>query len=78
MGAASFGVTQPDHAAEARLAAALEEAAAVGVGGIHAAVAERAAQVIDLADEFAVPVVSSRDETERAGVCCADDVIGVS
>lgn len=66
--AAAFEVTHPDRVAEARLAAALEEVAAVGVAGIQGAVAERAGQLIDIADEFAIPVSSSRDETERAGI----------
>ena len=35
---------------------------------INAAVAERVSRVIELADEYALAVVSSRDEQERAGI----------
>jgi selenocysteine lyase/cysteine desulfurase len=67
-GAAAFQVTNPDPIAQARFATALEDLADVGVAAVSAAVAERATRVIDLADEFAVPVVSPRDEAERAGI----------
>lgn len=67
-GARAFRVSNGDHIAEARFAAALEEVEAVGVPAIHAAIAENVTQVIDVADEFTVPVVSSRDERERAGI----------
>jgi len=67
-GARAFQVTNPDPIAQARLATAIEGVVDVGVPAIAAAVADRAARVIDLADEFAVPVVSSRDESERAGL----------
>jgi len=66
--ASAFEVSHPDRVAEARLAAALEEVAAVGVAQIEAAVGERAGQLIDLADQFAIPLSSSRDESERAGI----------
>ena len=39
-----------------------------GVGAINARIAERVSDVIDLADEFAIPVVSPRAESERAGI----------
>ncbi len=67
-GAARFLISNPDPIAEARLAAALEEMAAVGVPALSARLAEKVARVIDLADEFAVPVVSPRAEAERAGI----------
>ena len=67
-GAAAFQVTNPDPIAQARFATALEDLADVGVAAVSRAVAERATRVIDLADEFAVPVVSPRDEAERAGI----------
>jgi len=60
-------VSNPDPIAQARLAAALEEIAAAGVPAINAAITERVSRVIELADEFALAVVSSRDEQERAG-----------
>lgn len=66
--AKAFTVSNPDRVAEARLAAALEEIAAVGVPEISAAVADRAARVIDLADEYGIAVASSRAENERAGI----------
>ena len=64
----AFTVSNPDRIAEARFAAALEEVARVGVGRIQSDVAARADAVIELADEFAIEVVSSRDGSERAGM----------
>ncbi|MCU1445905.1 MAG: Aminotransferase, class [Cryobacterium sp.] len=66
--ASAFRVTNADGVAQGRFAAALEEIAAVGVSAIEAAVGANAAQLIDLADEFALPVRSSRDVRERAGL----------
>lgn len=66
--ARAFRVSNPDPIAEARFAASLEEMAQTGVAEINAAVAERVSQAIELADEFAIAVVSSRDERERAGI----------
>jgi selenocysteine lyase/cysteine desulfurase len=67
-GAGAFRISNPDSMAQARFAAALEEITAVGVATIEAAVTENVTRLIDLADEFAVPVASSRDERERAGI----------
>jgi len=67
-GANGFRVGNGDPIAEARFATALEEIDAVGVGRIEAAITDNVNELIDLADEFAVPVVSSRDERERAGI----------
>jgi selenocysteine lyase/cysteine desulfurase len=66
--AKAFTVGYPDPVAQARLAAALEEIASVGVGAIRSRVMERTTRVIDLADEFGIPVSSSRAESERAGI----------
>jgi selenocysteine lyase/cysteine desulfurase len=66
--AAAFQVSNPDPIAQGRLAASLEEIAAVGVAAINARVSQRVARIIDLADEFAIPVVSPRAEPERAGI----------
>lgn len=67
-GAKAFRVSNPDPIAEARFAVVLEEIARVGVPAINAAIAERVSEVIELADEFAIAVASSRDEQERAGI----------
>jgi selenocysteine lyase/cysteine desulfurase len=67
-GARAYRVSNPDPIAEARFAAALEDIAQAGVPAINTEVTERVSRVIELADEFAVPVVSSRDEQERAGI----------
>ncbi|MGO4593320.1 aminotransferase class V-fold PLP-dependent enzyme [Leifsonia sp. 2TAF2] len=67
-GARAFSISNPDLVAEARFAAALEEVAAVGVDAIADAVADNVEQVLQLADEFAVPVGSSRSPAERAGI----------
>lgn len=67
-GPRKFQVSNPDPIAQARLAGALEEIAAVGVTELNAAIADRATRIIDLADEFAIPVLSSRALPERAGI----------
>ncbi|WP_350349436.1 aminotransferase class V-fold PLP-dependent enzyme [Agromyces sp. G08B096] len=67
-GASAYRVSNPDPIAEARFATALEEIDRVGVAEISRAIAERVSLVIELADEFAIPVSSSRDEQERAGI----------
>lgn len=67
-GASAFRVSAADPLAAARLAAALEELQDVGVPAVAEAIADRATQLIDLCDEFALPVLSSRDERERAGL----------
>ena len=50
------------------MAAALEDIARTGVPAINATITEWVSRVIELADEFALAVVSSRDEQERAGI----------
>ncbi len=67
-GAGAFEVSNPDPIAQARFAAALEEIAEVGVSAINARIAQQTARIIALADEFALEVVSPRDDTERAGI----------
>ncbi|WP_166878119.1 aminotransferase class V-fold PLP-dependent enzyme [Salinibacterium sp. ZJ450] len=67
-GAAAFTVSNPDPIAEARFAAALEQIAVVGVSDIRQRISGTVSQIIDIADEFVIPVSSSRDETERAGI----------
>ncbi|GAA4179769.1 aminotransferase class V-fold PLP-dependent enzyme [Gryllotalpicola koreensis] len=66
--AKAFTVSNPDRVAQACFAAALEEIAAVGVAEISAAVADSAARLIDLADEYGIAVASPRAENERAGI----------
>lgn len=67
-GAAAFQLSNPDPIAQARFAIALEEIADVGVPQINALVSERVSRIIEIADEYAVPVVSPRDVPERAGI----------
>jgi selenocysteine lyase/cysteine desulfurase len=67
-GAAAFQVSNPDVVAQARFAAALEEIARVGVEALNSRLAQRVSEIIDIADEFALPVVSPRAEAERAGI----------
>jgi selenocysteine lyase/cysteine desulfurase len=66
--ASAFRVSNADGVAQACFAAALEEIAGVGVAAIDGAVAANTERVIDLADEFGVPVATSRDPRERAGL----------
>jgi selenocysteine lyase/cysteine desulfurase len=67
-GAAAFRISNPSPIAEARFAAALEDIASVGVSAINATMAGKVSRMIDLADEFGIPVTSSRAESERAGI----------
>lgn len=67
-GAGAFSVTNPDPIAQARFAAALEEIASVGVPAIRDRIIEKTTRLIDLADEFGIPVTSTRAENERAGI----------
>lgn len=67
-GAAAFQTSHADPFAAGRLAASVEEMVQVGVPVLNAAIAERVSRIIDLADEYALPVVSPRAETERAGI----------
>lgn len=67
-GAGAFRSSNPSPIAEARFAAALEDIASVGVSTINAVVVEKASRMIDLADEFGIPVTSSRAVNERAGI----------
>ncbi|WP_349901780.1 aminotransferase class V-fold PLP-dependent enzyme [Parafrigoribacterium humi] len=67
-GASAFRVSNPSPIAQARFSAALEDIASVGVAQIGQAVLERAGRMITIADEYGVPVVSSRADNERAGI----------
>ena len=67
-GARAYSVSNPDPIAQARFAAALEELAEVGVPAVHDRVISATGRIIDLADEFGIPVVSSRSLAERAGI----------
>lgn len=67
-GAAGFAVAVPDMLAAARLATAIGEVDAAGIGAIEAAVLERTAQVIALADENGIPVATPRASDRRAGI----------
>jgi selenocysteine lyase/cysteine desulfurase len=67
-GAAAFQITRSDPIAQAQFATALEAIADVGVNAINASITGKVSQLIELADEFGVAVISSRDERERAGI----------
>jgi selenocysteine lyase/cysteine desulfurase len=67
-GVDAFQISNPDFIAEARFAAALEEIVEVGVPGINACIHDKVTRIIELADEYAVPVVSPREANERAGI----------
>ena len=67
-GARAYSVSNPDPIAQARFAAALEEIAEVGVPAIRERIISATGRIIDLADEFGIPVVSSRNHNERAGI----------
>lgn len=59
--AAAYSISPPDPLAASRLAAALREIEEVGVDTIAGALRTRAAQVMALADEYAIPVLTPRD-----------------
>lgn len=67
-GASAYSISNGDPIAMGRLAAALEEIAEVGVAPIQRRIAERVGEIIDLVDEFGIPVTSPRAESERAGI----------
>ncbi|WP_245631496.1 aminotransferase class V-fold PLP-dependent enzyme [Curtobacterium ammoniigenes] len=67
-GAAAYQMSRVDPVSQARLAVALERVSSVGIAAIEERVAERVEQVLAIADEFGMPVVSPRDRTERAGI----------
>ncbi|HEU0257085.1 MAG TPA: aminotransferase [Microbacteriaceae bacterium] len=64
----SFTVNEPDYAAAARLAAALEEVAGAGAAQIESLVQEKVEELIAAADTAGVPVASPRDAARRAGI----------
>ncbi|WP_241990328.1 MULTISPECIES: aminotransferase class V-fold PLP-dependent enzyme [Cryobacterium] len=66
--ASAFGVTNGDGIAQARFATALEEIQAAGLPAIEALVCANVERLIDLADQFGIPVLSARDARERAGL----------
>ncbi|TFC05975.1 aminotransferase class V-fold PLP-dependent enzyme [Cryobacterium adonitolivorans] len=66
--ASAFRVTNGDGPAQARFATALEEIQAAGLPAIEALVCANVERLIDLADQFAIPVLSARDVRERAGL----------
>jgi selenocysteine lyase/cysteine desulfurase len=67
-GVGAFQISNPDYIAQARFAAALEEIAEVGIPEINASIRDKVTRIIDLADEYAVPVISPRETSERAGI----------
>jgi selenocysteine lyase/cysteine desulfurase len=67
-GAKAFSVSNADPIAQGRFAVALEELASIGIGPVRSRILENTTRIIDLADEFGIAVVSSRAESERAGI----------
>jgi selenocysteine lyase/cysteine desulfurase len=66
--ARAFQVTAPDQLAASRLATALGQVQAAGVAEIAAAVADRADQVLFLAERYGIPVVTPVERERRAGI----------
>lgn len=67
-GVAAFSISRPRPAAQARLAAALEGIAAVGIDEIERAVEEKVDRALSIVDEFGLQVSSPRNPSERAGM----------
>lgn len=77
-GAAGFQVSVPDPVSQARLAAAAESIAAAGVPAINALISQQVLRLLELADEFALPVISPRDPAERAGIVVVQPEAGTA
>lgn len=67
-GAHAFTVSRPNPTAAARLTASLQEVIDVGIDVIEAELAERAQDVMFLADRYGVPVRTPREPERRAGI----------
>ena len=67
-GAKAFSISNADPIAQGRFAVALEELASVSVHAVRGRIIENTTRLIDLADEFGIAVVSTRAESERAGI----------
>lgn len=80
--ARAFTVSHVDELAATRLATAVREVQAAGVGAIDAELADRTREIILYADEYGVPVLTPRDPARRAGIVtlCPDpqDVAALS
>jgi selenocysteine lyase/cysteine desulfurase len=74
-GARGYSMSNADPIAQARLAAALEELHDVGVAPVRESIIERTERIIELADEFGIPVVSSRRVDERAGIVVVEPAV---
>jgi selenocysteine lyase/cysteine desulfurase len=66
--ASAFRVGYADAGAQARLAGAVEAVLRAGVPAIRSVVIERTAQLLQIADDAAIEVVSPRGDAERAGI----------
>lgn len=66
--ARAFIVSKADSLAAARLGSALREVHDVGVAAIEAAVADRASEIIEIADEHGIAVLTPREPERRAGI----------
>jgi selenocysteine lyase/cysteine desulfurase len=75
-GAAAYQVSHADPVAAGSFAAALEEIADVGIPVLNAEIARNVSRIIDLADEYAIPVTSPRAEGERAGIVVLEPLPG--
>ncbi|UCR88996.1 aminotransferase class V-fold PLP-dependent enzyme [Mycetocola spongiae] len=67
-GASAYAVSNPDRLAQSRFAASLEETAAAGVSSIAAVISDLAGEIIEMASEYNLPVVSPREAHRRAGI----------
>lgn len=74
--ARAFQVSNHDRIAQARFSAGMEDLASTGVAEVNAAIAVAVERVIELADEFGVPVISSRAPAERAGIVVLEPPAG--
>lgn len=74
-GAGAFSISYPDPIAVGMFATAVERVLEVGVHVIHDRVSQRIFEIIDLADEFGIPVFSSRAAHERGGIVVLEPAV---
>jgi len=67
-GAQAFAVTAPDHLAAARLATGVRDVRDAGVARIAEIVRGRASDIVAVAEQYGLPVVTPRDPQHHAGI----------
>lgn len=74
----AYRVGYADPAAQARLAGAAEQLAAVGIPAVRERVLDRTAAIMELADEAGLVITSPREDSERAGIVVVEPAAGTA